>query len=196
MPDNKPSPFLNLFGALRRGVSPFQPTEMAGYDRPPNVSSKRRATRPHQRTYVPTHDQKMFLEDELKTRGLPFDHVGKVKFVEGYDEDSNEISRYAINDGALAVTQGNTIYVRPGTDFDRVISFEDDTPFEEVYHSSQFRKNGSNANMYAKYALRSAGAALSGKHYYDDNAYEVAAKSAAAEMREAYVSKRRKRWDK
>ena len=129
-------------------------------------------------------------------RDLPFDHIHKVKFVEGHDEDANEVSRRAIKSGVLAVTQGNTVYVRPGKDFDRVTSFADDTPFEEVYHTSQFRKNRMNAKFYGKYVLRSAEAALSGKHYYDDNPYEVAAKSAATEMREAYGSKRRKRWDR
>lgn len=145
-----------------------------------------------QRTYIPTCDQQMFLADELKLRGLPYDHVAKIKFVEGLDAEANLLSRSALDGDAVAVTQGNTIYVQP-LKFDEVTSFEKETPFEEVYHTAEFASDGG-ADFYNRYGQQSVGGFLQGFGAYNGNVYERFAKGAAKEMRESYRAKKRKRW--
>jgi hypothetical protein len=134
----------------------------------------------------------MFLEDEMKIRGLPYNHIERVKFVEGLDAEANAFSRKALDDGAEAVTQGNTIYVQP-LKFDEVTSFDTDTPFEEIYHTAQFASDGG-ADFYNRYGQQSVGGFLQGIGLYDGNVYENFAKGAAKDMREAYHGMRRKRW--
>src|SRR5437868_4292717 len=81
-------PFSKLFGVFRRAARRFEPTGTAGHEGGPHVPSRLEAMPPPARIYALTQDQQMFLEDELKRRGLPHDHVGNVRFVEGCDADA------------------------------------------------------------------------------------------------------------
>ncbi|ATE64637.1 hypothetical protein COO09_18765 [Rhizorhabdus dicambivorans] len=144
---------------------------------------------------MPTHDQKMFLEDELKVRGLPYDHVSKIRFVEGPDENTNAFTRLALRRGHKAVTQGNTIYVRPDS-FDKVTSFTEYTPFEEVYHTAQF-KGDSNARFYNSYWLSMLGGVMSGLGPRDGNVQEAFAETEGKKMFRSYKSNRKRdRWSR
>ena len=122
-----------------------------------------------------------FLSDQLAARGMPTDHLGQVRFVSGLDSNANIFSRRAFNTGHV-VTQGNTIYVPPGS-FDTVANFRSRTGFEEVYHTSQFASEGS--AFYPSYAANSIGGWLATGDGYNGNLYEVFAKRAASEMRAA-----------
>lgn len=149
--------------------------------------------RPKQRVYVPSRDQQLFLEDELKTRSLPYKHVQNIKFVEGLDQNANFGTKIAFKRGHPAVTQGNTIYVQPDR-FDSVTSFAEDTPFEEVYHTAQFAQDGNSA-FYNKYVLSILGGIMSGLGPRDGNVQEAFAEGQAKKMLEAYRTRgKRERW--
>jgi hypothetical protein len=208
MSPNKPSPFIDIFSGIRRGFSPFRAQEMVGYESPRGDGPARRllptekattvrASAPvkKQRTYVLSQDQKYFLEDELKTRALPFSHIEKIKFVEGLDKDANRWTRIAFNKGHEAVTQGNTIYVQPRK-FDMVTKFSEYIPFEEVYHTAQFAQDGED-EFYNKYGLSILGGAISGLGLRDGNVQEAFAETEGKKMFEAYRSRqKRERWER
>lgn len=62
-----------------------------------------------------TECQKSFLARQLSQRGLPSGQLGQVRFVSGLDSAAVSTTRVAFNGGAVAVTQGNTIYVQPSS---------------------------------------------------------------------------------
>jgi len=68
---------------------------------------------------------------------LMTDQVDQLRFVSGLDSNAGFYTRRAYNSGAVAVTQGNTVYVRPQY-FSDVANFRTRTGFEEAYHSAQF----------------------------------------------------------
>jgi len=126
--------------------------------------------------------QRRFFSDQLARRSLPTSHLSQVRFISGIDGAANSLSAAALNSGAVAVTQGNNIYVQPGR-FDEVSLFRSDVGFEEVYHTAQFALHGS--SFYQSYGISSIGGILSGQGGYRGNLLEAFAKGAAIRMQEA-----------
>jgi len=134
--------------------------------------------------------QQRFLVRELSSRGLPASHLSQVRFVSGLDSNAGEITRAAYNSPRMsnAVTQGNTIYVRPEA-FDAMVSFRDYVPFEEIIHTAQFAEAGSPARFYYEYGISSANGAIFGGDDYGGNIFEVFAKAAARQIAQAASSR-------
>ena len=130
-----------------------------------------------------------FLRSELNQRGIRSDFLKNVVFVKGLDKNANVFTKSAYNaKGAIAVTQGSTIYVHPGY-FNRVANFSTHwdlayTPFEEVMHAAQYSIEGN--GFYEGYIVNSIGGALSTGDLYNGNTYEAFAKGAAHQMLSDY----------
>ena len=141
-----------------------------------------------QPTYRPTAEQKQVMKDHLGMRGKPTKQVDDLKFVQGLDHEAGLITRktYEWMD-PVAVTQGNTVYVRPDR-FADVVSFNSDTPFEEAYHSADFAAEGG-AGFYSPYFSNLVGGFVATGDEYNGNPYEAFAKGAAKEMHEDYRQK-------
>lgn len=137
-----------------------------------------------QRIQTPTMCQKAFLKSQLGNRGLPTSQIDNLKFVSGLDSNANAFTQRAYNGGAVAVTQGSTVYVQPGS-FDSVANFRSAVPFEEAYHTAQFASDGS---FYSTYGLLSIGGLLSTGDSYKGNLYEAFAQGASHQMFDAYKS--------
>jgi len=137
-----------------------------------------------QRQQTPTPCQQAFLKNQLGNRGLPTDQVNNLRFVSGLDSSAGFFTRRAFNGGAIAVTQGSTVYVQPGS-FNDVANFRSAIPFEEAYHTAQF---ASDSAFYSTYATLSIGGMLSMGDSYKGNAYEAFAQGASRQMLNAYKS--------
>lgn len=112
---------------------------------------------------------------------MPTGQIDNLRFVSGLNSNANALTRRAFNGGAVAVTQGSTVYVQPGS-FDRVANFRSPTGFEEAYHTSQF---ASDSSFYSTYGILSLGGLLSIGDSYNGNLYEAFAKGASKQMYQA-----------
>jgi RHS repeat-associated protein len=121
--------------------------------------------------------QQRFFQDVLSRRGLPTSHLDKVKFVLGLGENANWYTRNLAYPNAFAVTQGNTIFVRPQF-WDEFTSFSSYRGFEEVYHTAQFAAG----DFYESYLTNAVGSVLSGLRGYPNLAEEAFAQGAAHEI--------------
>lgn len=126
--------------------------------------------------------KRAFLAGQLGLSGMPSNFLDQVQFVSGLDGTQNWITSQAYATGASAVTQGNTIYVRPEL-FNSFASFQNEAAYEEVFHAAQFAHYGE-AGFYAMYGGASAMGWISGTGAYEGNSYELAAKAFAHRMGE------------
>lgn len=156
-------------------IRPFDPSRVQEV----TVEGRRPRTMP-QKTQTPTPCQKAFLKGQLGSRGLPTSQIDNLKFVSGLDANAGAFTRNAFNGGAIAVTQGSTVYVQPGS-FNNVANFRSPTGFEEAYHTAQFAMDGG-AGFYSHYGMLSVGGFLSGLGAYNGNLYEAFAKGASNQM--------------
>ncbi len=109
---------------------------------------------------------------------MPTSQIDNLTFVSGLNSNANAFTRQAFNGGAVAVTQGSTVYVQPGS-FDRVANFRSPAGFEEAYHTSQFASDGS---FYSTYGVLSVGGFLAKGDWYNGNLYEAFAKGWSKQM--------------
>ena len=137
--------------------------------------------------YRPSREQKDFLKSQMESRGMPSGQIEDLKFVEGLDADAGFITRSSYP-RADAITQGNSVYVKPEK-FQEVAGFRSPTTMEEVYHSGQFESDGG-AGFYRPYLLGTVGGWLSKADSYNGNHYEAFAKGAANEMYDAYRNRK------
>jgi len=100
--------------------------------------------------------------------------------VQGLDANAAGWTRAALNSGAGAVTQGNTIYVQPGR-FNEFANFRSAAAFEEIVHTAQFAMSGG-AGFYSNYWMLTVGGALSGEGGYYGNIDEAFAQGASRQM--------------
>lgn len=127
-----------------------------------------------------TDCERNFLTQQLGAKGMPSNFLSQVTFKSGLDGNENTWTSLAwYGSDAAAVTQGNTIYVRPEY-FDSFSTFQNKSAFEEVFHASQFAQYGD--DFYSLYGLSSIYGATFGSGAYDGNQFEINAKAFANEM--------------
>jgi len=130
----------------------------------------------------PNQCQRNFLKSQLARRGMPTGQVDQLRFVSGLDSNAGFYTRRAYNTGAIAVTQGNTVYVRP-TSFSDIANFRTRTSFEEAYHSAQF---ASDPGFYHSYGMGGIAGFLAFGDEYNGNIMEAFAKGFAKEAGNAF----------
>jgi len=113
---------------------------------------------------------------------LMTDQVDQLRFVSGLDSNAGFYTRRAYNSGAVAVTQGNTVYVRPQY-FSDVANFRTRTGFEEAYHSAQF---ASDPGFYHSYGMGIIAGLLTFGDGYNGNIMEAFAKGFAKDAANAF----------
>jgi RHS repeat-associated protein len=136
-----------------------------------------------------TQCQQRFLTRELSNRGFPTRHLANVRFVYDLDGNAGSFTQIAWNDPAQfsAVTQGNTIYVRPSA-WDSIVNFRTPVAFEEVVHTAQFVEAGSPARFYYEYGISGGAGIVFGAGRREGNMFEVVAIAVSHQMASAYRS--------
>lgn len=113
---------------------------------------------------------------------MPTGQVDRLRFVSGLDSGAGFYTRRAYNSGARAVTQGNTVYVRPRY-FSDFANFRTVESFEEAYHSAQF---AADPGFYHSYGMGGIAGFLSFGDEYNGNIMEAFAKGFANEAGSAF----------
>ena len=121
-----------------------------------------------------------FLTNQLSSWGMPSNFLSSVVFKSGLDGTENWITSQAYGTGASAVTQGNTIYVRPEY-FESFSNFTNQAGYEEVLHAAQFAQYGE-AGFYALYGGASVMGWITGNGAYNGNSFEIQAKAFASAL--------------
>lgn len=127
-----------------------------------------------------------FLRNQLQAKGMPNDFLGQVTFKSGLDGAENMYTAIAwLQSGTAAVTQGNTIYVKPEL-FNDFVTFQNKAAYEEVFHAAQFRQYGD--DFYSLYGISSVYGGFFGAGMYDGNQFEINAKAFANQMQGSNMS--------